>query len=216
MVRTRVTDRPSSGRRWIMLTAVGVLGMAGYLGPWIPHRSAGLVITGLDLGEYVKFLPQVLAGQIPVQREAFYAPLAAASLIASLLSSRRKMGRLRWLLLLAAISLALAQLPPAWSPNTLQMPEFRMQMAAIALCLVVIPLVALIQHLPDQLIMAGIALLALVAALWPAWSFLQVRPAIAAVYNEALPLGWGFWACTIGYAGLTFLSTALILNRRSP
>ncbi len=216
MVRTRNTDRPSSVRRWILLTAVGVLGVTGYFGPWIPYRAAGLTITGLDLGEYVKFLPQVSAGQIPIQREAFYAPLVAASLIATLLSSRRQTGRLRWLLLLAAILLALAQLPPAWSPSTLRMPEFRSQTVAIVLCLATIPLVALIRHLPDRLILAGISLPALIAALWPAWSFLQVRPAIAAVYNEPLPLGWGFWACTSGYLGLTFLSTALILSRREP
>ncbi len=214
-MRTRVADRPSSGRRWIVLVAIGILGLAGYFGPWIPHKAAGLVITGLDLAEYVKFLPEVLSGQIPMQREAFYAPLAAGSLIASLLASRPKMGHLRWLLLLAAIPLALAQLPPAWSPGTLRAPEFRAQVAAMILCLTAIPLVVLIRYLPDRLVLAVISLLALVAALWPAWSFLQVQPAIAAVYSKPLALGWGFWACLAGYGGLTFLGLAFFLERRS-
>lgn len=211
----RITNRPSSGRHWVVLVAIGIVGVVGYFGPWIPHKAAGLVITGLDLAEYVKFLPEVMSGQISLQREAFYAPLAAGSLIATLLASRPKIGLLRGLLLLAAISLALAQLPPAWSPSTLRAPEFRPQVVAIILCLAATPLVVLFRYLPDRLILAGLSLLALVAALWPAWNFLQVRPAIAAVYNRPLPLGWGFWVCLVGYAGLAFLGLAFALERRS-
>ncbi len=211
----RITNRPSSSRRWIVLTAIGILGVVGYFSPWIPHKAAGLVITGLDLAEYVKFLPEVMSGQTPLRREAFYVPLAAGSLIATLLASRPKLGILRGLLFLAAITLALAQLPPAWSPSALRAPEFRTQTMAILLCLATIPLVMLIRYLPDRLILVSVSLLALVAALWPAWSFLQVRPAIAAAYNTPLPLGWGFWTCLVGYAGLAFLSLAFALERRS-
>ena len=51
------------------------------------------MITGLDLAEYVKFLPQVASGEIAVRREIFYFPLLAASLSASLLANRRELRR---------------------------------------------------------------------------------------------------------------------------
>jgi hypothetical protein len=83
----------------------------------VPHRAAGLIVLGLDLAEYVKFLPQVSGGQIWLAREQFYLPLVAASLSCSLIASRGVLPRpVRWILGLGAIPLALAMLPPAWSP----------------------------------------------------------------------------------------------------
>ena len=159
------------------------------------HRAVGLIVSGLDLGEYVKFIPQVLSGQIAVQREIFYLPLFAGSLIASLLASRRTLPRwLRILLGLAAIPLALAMLPPAWSPAVLRLPEFRLQTAAMIFCLLMAPAVIVTRHLPDRLVLVLIAALAIPAAILPAWGFLQVRPAVAGLYRQPLNLGWGFWA----------------------
>lgn len=206
-----------SGRRSLLLIALGGLGLTGYFGPWTPHRAAGLVITGLDLAEFVKFLPEVMSGQIPLQRAVFYAPLVAGSLIASLIASRRGLAwPPRALLLLAALAFALALLPPAWSPATLTLPEFRIQIIAMAICLVIVPLAALVHYLPDRLILAGLTILALVTALWPAWTFLEVQPAIATVYSTPLPLGWGFWVCLIGFVALAFVSMAFALSRSQP
>lgn len=201
--------------RWYLAMIVAGLALAGYFGPWVPHPAAGLVITGLDLAEYVKFLPEVMAGQIALLREAFYAPLAAGSLIASLLSSRRALLRgLRVLLLLAAAVLALGMLPPAWSPATLRLPEFRIQTVAILVCLAVVPLTALIRYVPDRLAWGVTGILAVPAAVWAAWSFLQVKPAIEAVYNAKLALGWGFWASLVGWLVLAALSLAWAISPR--
>ena len=60
------------------------LALAGFFGPWVNHAAAGLVITGLDLPEYVKFLPAMLAGQLTLWREGFYLPLVAVSMALSL------------------------------------------------------------------------------------------------------------------------------------
>src|SRR5690606_17869344 len=83
-----VAHRPAAARRWTilrwLLPATILLAVAGYFGPWVGHRVAGLVVMGLDLGEYVKFLTPVRAGQIALWREGFYLPLVVASLAASL------------------------------------------------------------------------------------------------------------------------------------
>lgn len=213
----RSASHQSTGRVWLPLIGAGLVGLAGYFAPWVAHRASGLIVSGLDLGEYVKFIPQVLSGQIMVRREVFYLPLLAGSLMASLLASRRTLPRwLRILLGLAAIPLALAMLPPAWSPATLQLPEFRMQIAALLFCLLMVPAVVVTRYLPDRLVLILMAALAIPAAILPEWSFLQVRPAVAGLYRQPLRLGWGFWAELLGFLFVAFWAVAAALTRATP
>jgi len=199
--------------RCLLIVLAAAVGLAGYYGPWVTHRAAGLVIIGLDLAEYVKFLPQVASGQVEISREVFYLPLFAGSITASLLASRRCLPTwLRWVLALSAVPLALAMLPPAWSPGLLRLDEFRLQVVAIGVCLALIPGIALTRYLPDRLILVTIAILALLAAIGPAWAFVQVRTAIAQVYRRQSPLGWGFWVSFLGFFGVAFLAVAEILR----
>ncbi len=208
--------RFSAGIPWYLLAAALALGLAGYYGPWVPNRAAGLVVIGLDLGEYVKFLPQVRSGALQLHRELFYLPLLAGSVSAALLASRRVLsGWSRTVSALVAIPLALAMLPPAWSPAVLATAEFRIQVTAIAVCIVlVIPGILFSRHLPDRHALAIIAVLAAAAALVPSWGFLQARPAIEQLYNHALPLGWGWWASLLGNLSAAALATRLIISQR--
>ena len=211
---SRQLIRKPASRIWLPLILGGILGLSGYMGPWVPHHAEGLVVHGLDLGEYVKFLPQVISGQIGMQRELFYLPLFAGSLIASLIAGRRSLPRwLRTLLALAAVPLALAMLPPAWSPATLRLPEFRLQILAILFCLAMIPALIVTRYLPDWLVLVLIALLAIPTAVLPAWALLQVRPAITPLYRSPLPLGWGFWTEVIGFLFVAFWAIAQALTR---
>jgi hypothetical protein len=41
------------------------LAILGYFGPWVDHKTAALVLTGQDMGEFVKFLPEVRTGTAP-------------------------------------------------------------------------------------------------------------------------------------------------------
>ena len=212
-----LSPRQTAVRVWLPLIAAGLVGLAGYFGPWVAHRASGLIVSGLDLGEYVKFIPQVLTGQIAVRREGFYLPLFAGSLMASLMASRRTLPRwLRVLLGLSAVPLALAMLPPAWSPVTLRLPEFRQQMAAMLFCLIMVPGIAVTRYLPDRLVLVLIAALALPAAVLPAWGFLQVQPAVAGLYRQPLRLGWGFWAELLGFLFVAFWAIAAALTRAAP
>ena len=199
---------------WLLLSITGLIGLAGYFGPWVPHKAAGLVVAGLDLAEYVKFLPQVQTGEIALRREIFYAPLFAGSVIASLIASRRALppwGRV--LLGFGAIPVALAMLPPAWSPQLLRLPEYRLQMIGILLCLLGVPGVFLARFLPNRLILVIIATLAMTAALLPAWGFLQVRSPIVQLYHQRLAPGLGFWATIAGFTATALIASAEGLRR---
>lgn len=204
MVRTaqphQFTWTDPSLNRWLLpLSALLIL--TGYFGPWVPHRVAGLVVTGLDLGEYVKFLPTVRSGQITLWREGFYLPLVAVSLALSLAAFRpqwRYGWPMRSLLLIIAGIAALNLLPPAWGPATFTNPEFRQQIGALALCLGAAAISPFLALLP-RWVGSSVVLLLSIAALWfPLRDFLRVLPTIRELYNEPLSPGWGVYVMVCG------------------
>ena len=220
-----------------LLPALGALiAFLGYVGPWVDHRVAGLAILGLDLGEYVKFLPQVRAGTTSLWREGFYLPLMAVSLTLSLCAWRRELywpptcgsanglgelahdltrSALHWLLValhvIGAIAATLNLLPPAWTPQRMTTPEFQQQAAALALCLLAVAFGPFLALLPRRLAGALILLLCLPAAIVPVQQFLAVLPEIAAIYNHPLTPGWGMYVMLLGLLLLALLSVWLLV-----
>jgi hypothetical protein len=189
---------------WLIPLAA-LLTLAGYFGAWVSHAVAGLAILGLDLGEYVKFLPEVRSGAIGLWREGFYLPLVAASLACSLAAFRAEL-RYGWpartALLAIAVVAGLNLLPPAWTPQRMLTPEFHQQTAAILVCLGAVAFSPWLALLPRRATAALIALLALAAMIVPPWQFLAALPAIAPLYNHALWPGWGMYVMIAGLAML--------------
>jgi hypothetical protein len=161
---------------------------------------AGLVITGLDLGEYVKFLTPVRSGEVVLWREGFYLPLVAVSLSASLFAFRSEL-RYQWpvrtLLLTLAVVAALNLLPPAWTPQRMATQEFRQQAAGLALCLGAMAFSPFLALLPRKVTGVIIAVLSLTAAVIPPRQFLAVLPEISQLYNQPQSAGWGMFLCII-------------------
>jgi hypothetical protein len=186
--------------RWLFLGA-GLLILAGYLGPWVPHVVAGLVVTGLDLGEYVKFLPVVRSGEVILWRESFYLPLVVVSLAFSCTAFYPSFSQgwsARIVLLMVATVAALNLLPPAWSPAVLRTPEFRPQVLTLVVCLGAVAISPFLALLPRWLTATGLIVLSLAALWWPVRHFLRILPAISALYGQPLVPGWGFYLTTIG------------------
>lgn len=197
-------------QRWrpYLLPAAALMVFAGVVGPWIDHAAAGLVITGLDLGEYVKFLPGFLDGTLTLWRPGLYAPLLAASLALSAYAFDTRYGYgwpARTVLLVAAAVLALNMLPPAWTPRRMLTPEFRPQALAIALGLAaaaISPMVALI----DRRVRGGVVALLALAGLWfPLRGFAAMRGEIDLIYGASQPLAWGPYVMAAGLLGLLVL-----------
>jgi hypothetical protein len=186
--------------KWLIPLA-GLFTLAGYFGPWVDHQVAGLVITGLDLGEYVKFLPTVRAGSLTVWREGFYIPLVAVSFSQSFYPFRaalRYSWPIRALMLAVAIIAALNLLPPAWTPARLATPEFRAQSVALLLALAAVALSPWLALLPGRLVGSLCILLCGLAIWFPVHGFLTVLPGIAALYNHPLQPGWGMFVMGLG------------------
>jgi len=189
--------------------AVIALAMAVW-GAWLPHDVAGLVILGIDLPEFVKFMPEVQSGVISVQRETFFLPLVSLVGTMLLLGTWRRLSLwLRGLLVVRAVPVILAMLPPAWTPWLLKQPEFSNQMrsmAALALALLLSPLWL---RLPERLR----ALLWVVVGLLP-WAALRayvaLLPALSELYHQPLTYGAGFYATLAG--ALLALGTGVLLG----
>ncbi len=200
-------------RRLISLAALGavIVGAAGYWGPWVAHRDAALVLMGQDLGEFVKFLPEVRGGSLAVVRQLFYLPPFAACLALALLASHRVMtyGRaLRAVLLLAIFPVSLALLPPVVSPPVLKSPEFRLQVIGVVVCWALLPASWLLSRLPGRLQSAALACVGLLGAVPASWQFVRILPAAARAYGEAPAVGWGAAATVIGFATLVLIAAA--------
>jgi hypothetical protein len=200
----------------LLVLAVAV-GVAGYYGPWIAHRDAALVLIGQDLGEFVKFLPEVRGGTVPMVRQLFYLPPFCACLILALLAaapSGQPQGLpLLWrpwraLFLVAILPLSLALLPPVFTVPVLKSPEFRLQVIGVAVCWAMLPSSWLLGQIPARLQSAGLALLGLAGALPALWQLTVIWPAIGAIYHEPLHIGWGLVATVLGFLGVTALGLA--------
>jgi hypothetical protein len=193
--------------RWLWPTAI-VLTLAGYFGPWVNHAAAGLVIMGLDLAEYVKFLPAVRSGELALWREGFYLPLVAVSLACSFAAFRpefRYPWTMRALLLVVAAIAALNLLPPAWTPGLLWTPEFRTQTVILLACLGLVLFSPFVALLPVTVAYGVVTVVALAGIWFPVSQFLAVLPGIRELYRAALQPGWGMYCTTLG---LTILAAA--------
>jgi len=121
--------------------ACSVLIGAGYFGPWVWHRAAGLNLSADDLGEWIKFLPVWKSGQLPVTRELFYLPIWLTSIGLGLMAGHIKAWT--WKLVVLAVSLVLVLTPLPKYPELLSAyhePEFALTfwatMAALILSVI--------------------------------------------------------------------------------
>jgi hypothetical protein len=202
--------------RWLLPLSL-LLGVAGYFGPWVAHRAAGLVILGSDLAEYVKFLAEVRAGAIRLWREGFLLPAGALSMALTLCAANRRLGvsRLGAVVLLAGgLLAAFSLLPPAWTPALLLTPEFVKQTALLAACLLLVPASLGLRRLPLRLLVALCALPPAAAGVVAVVQFLSIRPAIARVYGAPPAIGFGFFLFVAAHAAL--LAVMLVVWLRRP
>lgn len=194
-----------------------VIGMIGYWGPWVNHRSVALILTGPDMGEFVKFLPQVRSGTEVMIRQLFYLPPFVAAVALIFLAANKGLNYSPWLkmiLLLLVIPLSLALLPPVFTPGLLLSAEFRVQFAALILCLVLLVSQNLFRHLSLRTLAGLLILLALIVVVLPVWQFLSVREALDRAYGQPVALGWGLWATGLGFLIVLVTGTATWLRSR--
>lgn len=207
-----------SALAWSIL-ALLALALAAYWLPWIDHQSAALKLSGQDLGEFVKFLPQIRRVQMRYPRQVFYLPPFIAALSFVLLATNRQLGYPRWARIVAIVLAILALpglLPPVWGhPRDLFNAEFRLQGIALVLGMLTILSHGLWKGLSLRLVGWTLGVLALLALVPVQWAFWAIRPLIWQAYNTpTIHLGWGLLFEIIAWIGVVGCTTVIVWRTR--
>lgn len=207
--------------RWLWRGALGgaLLALVGVWGAWVSHEDAGLVLSGWDLTEWVKFLPEVRAGTESITRELFYLPVWCLGLVFALLGNRPVEGRATHSRRLASMALGLALtlliLPPyPFVKTAFKSNEFGGQFYLGLSGAFLVSLSPLTGRLSGRATGVGLIALALLGGGPALGQFGLVRPKIQALYGSTLGWGWGLFALIAGLGGVLAVGVCLVVGRR--
>jgi hypothetical protein len=192
-----------------------VLVIGGCFGPWVPHKTAALTVTGYELAEFAKFFPEVQGGVISINRPLFYLPFVLALLLVALFAARSAARSVRLAVPLCVVAVFLVTLLPysvvdgvrhalaARTGMTLDSNtkgQLVLLIAGLALA-VAASLAHRLSRRAQGLVVALMALGGVVPALW---QFALLRPLIVGLYDVPLAVGWGVIICVAGAVVLVF------------
>ncbi len=183
--------------------------LLGYWLVWMPGPVAGLQLIGLEMGEWVKFLPQVQAGQINVSRNLFYLPPILLGLLLALTTVNWPTRWPTWVVRGLAILVSWLAFPSLDAIRFEPQSEWLLRLVLVGM----VALVAIGTHwLKGRFVAAWPPLLTLIAVagvVLPTWAYLAMRPAIALALARPAGFGPGFWLNMVGFG----VAAAVFLRR---
>jgi hypothetical protein len=190
----------------LALTAI----LLGYFLVWLPQPVTGLSFIGLEMGEWVKFIPEVAGGQILPGRTLFYLPPLTLALLMIVLAADWPSSRWQtWGFRLIAVVVAALALPSVEAILEEPPSEWLLRVVLFAGTVLVAGLTPVWRDkLPADrrsidLVLIG---LGLIGALLPLWAYLAMRPAIGRLIGQPVGLGPGLWLNTISHLAVVALA----------
>jgi hypothetical protein len=98
----------------------------------------------------------------------------------------------------------------------LRLPEFRLQVVFILVCLVVAMMAPLWRRWRVVWLAWAMAILSIAAVVVPIAQFLMIRPALDQVYGRPIVIGWGPGVMAIGFGLLAIDAVSLARNHARP
>lgn len=184
----------------ILFSAGCTLALAGYFMTWLPHDAAGLSFIGIEIGEWVKFLPQMQAGEIAAGRDLFYLPPFTLGMIMVLYTTgwfNRQWST--WLMRGLAVLVSLLAFPSIDAIRFEPASEWLLRLVLIGLVMVTVVVISATGRLDRRIIWFLIGMFALGGLVLPTWAFFAVRPAVAALFQEPVWPGSGVWLNAAGH-----------------
>ena len=177
--------------------------LLGYFLVWLPHQAAGLSFIGLEMGEWTKFLPKVQQGQYLADRILFYIPPITLSLMLVIWTIDWPNNNWKtWMMRGIAILISLLAFPPIESilfESTGQWLPRLFLVMVVLLAVLIMPLAGkLAQDRKEMIKWSTIAVLGLLGALLPLWTFMSYRPEISSIFGSSFGIGPGLWLNTVG------------------
>lgn len=187
--------------------------LAGYLMVWLPQPVVGLSLIGLEMGEWVKFVPQVQAGMLP-DRNLFYLPPVFLGLMMAVWTAGWPNGRWQtWAMRGLAVLVSLLAFPSIEAIRFEPSSEWLFRLVLIGLVGVTAVFSSVLERLPKILPPILILLFALLNLVLPTWAYLSLRPVIADLFQTAVGFGPGLLLHVVGNL-LGIAAAGLILLHR--
>lgn len=189
--------RHAASLTWAGFTLI----LLGYWMVWLPNPAAGLALTGLEIGEWIKFLPEVQGGAVG-PRELFYLPPIALGLMMGLVTCAWPNRRWQtWGMRGLAVAISLLAFPAIETIRFEGASQWALRLAGIGFVAVVCAGAAWVSRWRPAsrwsrwLILA----LALPAAILPVWLFFPIRDLVSNILGAPLGVGAGVWVHVLGH-----------------
>jgi hypothetical protein len=193
--------------------------LLGYFLVWLPQPVAGLSFIGLELGEWVKFLPQARQGEILPSRNFFYLPPVTLGAMMALWTVRWSNRRWRtWVIRGTALLISLLALPAIESFLYEPVSQWILRLLFIG----VVPIAILLattyaskESVPDTIPWVYFVGLGLIGALFPLWIYLAIRPVVGEIIGSKVGFGVGILLNILGHGLLGALGMIYLSRSKS-
>ncbi len=194
---------------WLAFTLI----LVGYFMVWLPQPVVGLSLIGLEMGEWVKFLPQVQAGTVP-DRNLFYLPPVLLGLMMILWTADWPNSRWQtWTLRGLAFTVSLLSFPAIEAIRDEPSDQWLLRIGLIGLVGLSAVLSPLLNRLSEKVQPSLLLVFALIGIILPGWAYAAVRPVIADLLRTDIGIGPGLLLHIVGNF-LVILATVVILLQR--
>ncbi|MEN8098248.1 MAG: hypothetical protein ABFQ89_04170 [Chloroflexota bacterium] len=183
--------------------------------PWIAHKAAGLNLTGIEFGDWLKYAPTHPVGQSPLLRSLFLAPSLLASLTLALTPQPvAKTSPRKWIWTILALLVGLILLPSYqdlvernWTTIVIRLGGFLVS----AVLAMLVPLRIKIGSKVSAVlrITASTACLTAVTIV-----FQRSEPFVEMLYASQIDPGFGFHSARLGSLILLLLAIVGLINNR--
>ena len=199
--------------------------LVAYFLVWLPQPVVGLSFIGLEIGEWVKFLPQVRSGEIIATRYYFYIPpitLGIMMISWTVTWSDRRWQT--WVVRGLAVAIAFLAFPSVEALLDEPASEWLIRLILVLLVLLLAVLSPLFKRLVPNILIKGswivILLLGLVGAIFPTWAYWVLRGPVGDLLRSDIGIGPGVWLNGAGHLLLAgtaayFLVTGTNTNKLS-
>ena len=192
--------------------------LVAYFLIWLPQPVVGLSFIGLEMGEWVKFLPQVRSGEIIASRNYFYIPpiTLGMMMIAWTVTWPNKRWQ-TWIVRGLAVAVAFLAFPSIEAILDELASEWLLRLILVMLVLLLAVLSPLFKRLPPGILIKGswilILLLGLIGAIFPTWAYLAVRGPVGDLLRLAVGIGPGVWLNAAGHILLAGTAAYFLVAR---
>lgn len=213
-----IGDRPAEILLKLGFTAI----LLGYLMVWLPQPVVGLSFIGLEMGEWVKFLPQMRSGELIADRNLFYFPPITLGLMMILWTVTWPNRRWQcWVMRGLALLIAMLAFPAIEAIRDEPADQWLLRIGLYFFVVLIALSISHLRRLPDEkpeyISWLAIGLFAILGMALPMWAYFAILPSVSELIGENVGVGPGVWLNISGnllvfVAALHYLGLGKILR----